>query len=214
MAEDGGPGLRERKKKQTAIKVWRTAVDLFLEHGYEQVSVAQIAEAAEVSKMTVFNYFKTKEDLLMGPMEEHVEDLAEAIRARPSGSSAVDATRAMVLRKIADRDPSIGLSEQGNELALIQLVQRTPVLARRAMLWSVRGERAAAIVLTEETGDALLSAVAAAQLSGVVGALMSEHHRRILAGESPAAVAADAGERAERAFALVEKGLSGFARRA
>ncbi|MEU6844156.1 TetR/AcrR family transcriptional regulator [Streptomyces sp. NPDC046716] len=216
MADGGhdGLGLRERKKKQTAIKVWRTAADLFLEHGYDEVSVAQIAEAADVSKMTVFNYFKTKEDLLMGPMEEHVEDLARAIAERAPGASATDAARAMVLRKIADRDPSIGLSEEGNELALIQLIQRTPALARRALLWSVRGERAAAQVLTEETGDSLLSAVAAAQLSGVVGALMSDNHRRILADESPDAVAADAPERAQQAFALVEKGLGGFAVRA
>lgn len=213
MADDG-LGLRERKKRQTATKVWRTAVALFLEHGYEQVSVAQIAEAAEVSKMTVFNYFKTKEDLLMRPMEEHVEDLARAIRERAPGESAVDATRAMVLRKIAERDPSIGLSESGSELELIQLINRTPALARRALLWSVRGERLVAQALTEETGDALLAAVAAAQLSGVVGALMSENHRRVLDGETPDAVAAGAGERAERAFALVEKGLSGFAVRA
>jgi AcrR family transcriptional regulator len=216
MADDGlgGLGLRERKKKQTAIKVWRTAVDLFLEHGFDEVSVAQIAEAAEVSKMTVFNYFKTKEDLLLGPMEEHVEDLATAIRERPSGSSAVDAARAMVLRKIADRDPSIGLSESGNELALIQLIHRTPALARRALLWAIRGEVAAARALAEETGDELLAAVAAAQLSGVVSALTSEHHRRIIAGATPAEVARDAAERAERAFALVEKGLSTFAVRA
>ncbi|MZD07260.1 TetR family transcriptional regulator [Streptomyces sp. SID5785] len=213
MADDG-LGLRERKKKQTALKVWRTAVDLFLEHGFDQVSVAQIAEAAEVSKMTVFNYFGTKEDLLMGPMEEHVEDLARAIEERPRGGSAVDAVRAMVLRKIADRDPSIGLSEQGNELALIQLINRTPALARRALLWSVQGEQAATRVLTEETGDALLSAVAASQLSGVVSALMNENHRRILAGAARDEVARGAVERAERAFALVEKGLSGFAVRA
>ncbi|MFJ8823672.1 TetR/AcrR family transcriptional regulator [Streptomyces sp. NPDC102467] len=213
MADDG-LGLRERKKKQTALKVWRTAVDLFLEHGFDDVSVAQIAEAAEVSKMTVFNYFKTKEDLLMGPMEEHVEDLARALRERAPGWSAVDATRGMVLRKVAERDPSIGLSERGGELALIQLINGTPALARRALLWSVRGERLAAEVLTEETGDALLSSIAAAQLAGVVSALMSENHRRALAGESPADVAAGAPERVERAFALVEKGLSGFAVRA
>ncbi|NEB81048.1 TetR family transcriptional regulator [Streptomyces sp. SID14478] len=211
---DEGLGLRERKKKQTALKVWRTAVDLFLEHGYDQVSVAQIAEAAEVSKMTVFNYFKTKEDLLMGPMEEHVGDLARAIGSRAPGQSAAAATREMVLRKIAERDPSIGLSKQGGELALIQLINSTPALARRALLWTVRAEVMAAQVLTEETGDALLSSVAAAQLSGVIGALMSENHRRVLAGESADDVAADAPARAQRAFGLVEKGLSTFAVRA
>ncbi|MBO1337355.1 TetR/AcrR family transcriptional regulator [Streptomyces sp. VRA16 Mangrove soil] len=213
MADDG-LGLRERKKMQTARKVWRTAVDLFLEHGYDQVSVAQIAEAAEVSKMTVFNYFKTKEDLLMGPMEEHIEDLANALRERAAGESAVVAAHRQFLAMVEARDPSIGLSGDRRQLDLIHLVTSTPALTRRAYLWSVRSELRAAEVLTEETGDPLLSAVAAAQLVGVRSALISDHHRRLLAGEPVEEIAGAAAERAGRAFALVEQGLKGFAVRA
>ncbi|MYW63820.1 TetR family transcriptional regulator [Streptomyces sp. SID8379] len=213
MADDG-LGLRERKKRQTTVRVWSVAVDLFLEHGYEKVSVAQIAEAAEVSKMTVFNYFKTKEDLLMGPMEEHIEDLVEAVRGRAEGESAVDAARRQFLEMVAARDASVGLSGQSRQLDLVQLIRTTPTLMKRAFLWSAHSERLVAEALTEETGDELLSAVAAAQLVGVRSALISEHHRRLMAGESAEQVAASAAERAERAFALVEKGLSGFAVRA
>ena len=48
-------GLRERKKLQTAMRIYRTAVELFLEKSFDAVSVQEIADAADVSKMTVFN---------------------------------------------------------------------------------------------------------------------------------------------------------------
>ncbi|MFD0551785.1 TetR/AcrR family transcriptional regulator [Streptomyces rectiviolaceus] len=79
-------GLRARKKKQTAARIWRVAVDLCSERGFDHVSVAEIAEAAEVSKMTVFNYFGTKEGVIVSPMEEHVGDPARAVRERQPGS--------------------------------------------------------------------------------------------------------------------------------
>src|SRR5690242_21571654 len=78
-------GLRERKKLETARAVRRAAIDLFLERGFDDVSVAEIAAAANVSKMTVFNYLPSKEDLLFMPMEEQTEEMAEVVRDRPAG---------------------------------------------------------------------------------------------------------------------------------
>ncbi len=67
-----GMGLRERKKRETRRRLLETATTLFSERGFDQVSVAEIADAADVSKMTVFNYFDSKEDLVFAPLEEHV----------------------------------------------------------------------------------------------------------------------------------------------
>ena len=72
------PGLRERKRAQTQRSIWSEAIALFLEHGFEAVTVNRIAAAANVSKMTVFNYFPTKEDLVITPMREHIGDAAHA----------------------------------------------------------------------------------------------------------------------------------------
>jgi hypothetical protein len=63
------PGLRERKKLQTARTLRDVAIKLFSERGFDDVSIAEIAEEASVSKVTVFNYFPTKEDLLLKPLE-------------------------------------------------------------------------------------------------------------------------------------------------
>src|SRR3954452_12818478 len=109
---DEAMGLRERKKLQTAMRIYRTAVELFVERGFDAVSVAEIADAAEVSKMTVFNYFGTKEDLVFRPTEEHFGDAARAFREREPGESAVDAVRRQFLDMVEARDPSIGLNTE------------------------------------------------------------------------------------------------------
>ncbi|WP_447038733.1 TetR/AcrR family transcriptional regulator [Streptomyces sp. DSM 118878] len=213
MAEES-LGLRERKKRQTAHRIWRTALDLFLERGFDKVSVAEIADAADVSKMTVFNYFGTKEDMLLAPMEEHVADAADAVRDRGPGESAVTALRRQFLAKIAERDPSIGLSDDAAVVQLHRLISDTPALARRVMLFQMRGIGLLTDVLAEETGDRLTAGIAAHQLVAARDAVVIENHRRLLAGERADAMAADCAALAERAFDLVEKGLQGYPGRA
>ncbi|MFC8518654.1 TetR/AcrR family transcriptional regulator [Streptomyces sp. NPDC057257] len=208
---DQAMGLRERKKLQTARRIWETAVELFLERGFDAVSVQEIAEAAEVSKMTVFNYFGSKEDLVFLPMEEHFGDAARAVRERRTGESAVAAVRRQFVEMTEARDPAVGLHPEPLSRQLRQLVLDTPALMERAILSAQKGTRDLAALLAEETGDAMLATVAAAMLSAARNALIEEHHARIAAGESADQVAADAAERARQAFGLVEKGLSGYA---
>src|SRR5438552_11652124 len=90
-------GLRERKKQQTRELIAEAARRLFADRGFDQVTVAEVARAADVSEVTVFNYFPTKEDLLYGGMEFFEEQLIEAVRSRPKGESAVKAFRRRLL---------------------------------------------------------------------------------------------------------------------
>ncbi|MGW0771236.1 TetR/AcrR family transcriptional regulator [Streptomyces sp. NPDC002676] len=204
-------GLRERKKRQTALRIYRTAIGLFAEKGFDAVSVQEIADASEVSKMTVFNYFGSKEDLVFRPMEEHFSDAARAVRERAPGESAVAAVRRQFLEMIEARDPSVGLNAEPFARRIREVILATPVLRERAYVASERGARELAVVLTEETGDPTLALIAAATLNITRTALVEEHHRRIDDGETPDQVAADAAERARRAFDLVENGLKGYA---
>src|SRR6184192_2825496 len=95
MAVQGG--LRERKKQQMRQLIFDAAQRLFREKGFERVSVAEVARSADVSEVTVFNYFPTKEDLFYGGMEFFEEQLIESVRSRPKGESAVKAFRRRLL---------------------------------------------------------------------------------------------------------------------
>src|SRR3954462_13477990 len=78
-------GLRERKKRQTRDAIAAAAIALFRARGYDAVTVAGVAEAANVSEKTVFNYSPTKEELVFWNAEDNLELLAAAIRNRVPG---------------------------------------------------------------------------------------------------------------------------------
>lgn len=79
-------GLRERKKRQTRQRISDIATGLFLEHGFVTVTVAEVAEAADVSVNTVYNYFPAKEDLFLDRGEAVVDRLSGYVRGRRAGS--------------------------------------------------------------------------------------------------------------------------------
>src|SRR5919201_6303830 len=90
-------GLRERKKRQTRQLIADTARRLFAERGFEAVTVAEVARAADVSEATVFNYFPTKEDLFYSGMETFEALLVEAVRARSAGETVLRAFQRFVV---------------------------------------------------------------------------------------------------------------------
>ena len=87
------PGLRERKKQKTRKTIIEVALELFVERGYEETTIAEIADAAEVSPRTIFAYFPSKEDILFCDMPEIQERLAQVLRDRPEGATALGALR-------------------------------------------------------------------------------------------------------------------------
>ncbi|MEV0090682.1 helix-turn-helix domain-containing protein [Streptomyces sp. NPDC050738] len=203
--------LRERKKILTRRKLIRVAVELFLERGYDQVSVAEIAAAADVSKMTVFNYFGTKDDILLSPMEEHIGDAAKAVCERAPGETPLAALHRDFLERVAALDASVGMSDEPIVLKLRSLIEETPVLLSRALVFRRRSTALLAAALAEETGDPVTARLVAAQLGAVGDAISEENRRLLLEGRPLDEVAANAVQVAGRAFALVEHGLAGYA---
>ncbi|WP_406252640.1 TetR/AcrR family transcriptional regulator [Streptomyces atratus] len=208
-----GMSLRERKKLQTRHRLLAAATALFAERGFDKVSVAEIAEAAEVSKMTVFNYFAGKEDLVLAPMEEHIGDVARAVRDRASGESVLAAVRGQFLACVERRDPSVGMSDAPVVLRVRRLIVETPALLTRAHAFSMRSFDLLAEALVEEGEEPAIARVVAVQLIGTRNALIQANQLRLLAGESADAVAPDAVALAERAFGLLADGLADFATR-
>src|SRR6476659_3602597 len=113
----GELGLRERKKLRTRELIATVALDLFAEHGYQQTTVAEIAEAAEVSKGTLFAYFPSKEEIVFADTSPLREQLCHELRHRSNGLSAVDTLRAFVADHMIPPGPREALRERliGNE---------------------------------------------------------------------------------------------------
>src|SRR3954447_23899028 len=144
------PGLRERKKQQTRRLIAETARRLFVEGGFDRVTVADVAAAAEVSEATVFNYFPTKEDLFYSGLEAFEEELLKAIREREPGESALAAFRTFVLQRrglLSATDPEVI-----KRLASItRVITESPaLLAREQRIFAGYTESLAAL-LAEET---------------------------------------------------------------
>jgi AcrR family transcriptional regulator len=90
-------GLRERKKQATREALAAAALDLFLERGYDETTLAEIADAAGVSTRTIFAYFPGKEDILFSRMEAMRDALVRALAERPAGTDALTALREFIL---------------------------------------------------------------------------------------------------------------------
>lgn len=207
-AVDGEPGLRELKKLRTHAAISDAAIALFLEHGFDQVSVAQVAEAAEVSKRTLFAYFPTKEELVVHRLADHEAEAARVVRARPPDTPALTALREHFLQGLRDRDPITGLNDHPAVRKLYQLILDTPSLVARMDRFKTGAERALAEALRETTDIPELTArLAGVQIVAVQWELAKDNAERLARGEAADARHAGAVADAEHAFGLLENGL-------
>ncbi|MEU9655356.1 TetR/AcrR family transcriptional regulator [Streptomyces chartreusis] len=202
MSDNGTsePGLRERKKRRMYETVSETAIRLFLEKGFDAVSVAEVAAAAEISKPTLFRYFPAKEDLVLYRIADHEDEAARVVR---EGPAPVEALRRHFLEGIERCDPITGLNDHPAVLAFHSLVYGTPALVARMYGYLERSEAA----LAEALGGGLDARLAAGQIVAVQRILAEENWRRISAGEPVAEVKKDAVTAAQRAFGLLKAGL-------
>lgn len=203
-------GLRARKKQQTKEQISHRATELFLERGFDKVTIAEIAAAADVAKMTVTNYFPRKEDLALDLGPVFTGQLAAVVRDRAPGESALAALRAAYLAAVEAQDPVIGFS--GKPFAT--MITDSPALVARLREFHEVREAALAQALAEDTGAAaadITPRVAASQLAGVQRVLFEEILRRLLAGESGDDIAAALRGYAHTAFDALEPGLGSYA---
>jgi AcrR family transcriptional regulator len=208
-------GLRERKKQRTRKVIADAARGLFVERGFEGVTVAEVARAAEVSEATVFNYFPTKEDLLYWRLESFEQDLLQAVRERKPGESFLAAFGRFVLQRrglLAESDPDTIEFLAGLTRAIIE----SPALLARERQVFDRYTTSLAVLMAEETGagpDDVQPWIAANALMGVHRALVDYTRRRVVAGARNPGLARDVRTRGKRALAALETGLGDYGAR-
>ena len=150
-------GRRERKKAQTRQSLADAALELFLERGYDQVGVKEIADAADVSVTTLFKHFPSKEALLFDRDDDIEAGLVAAVRDRAEGQSIPNALREHVLAEV---HPA---GEPGLE-RFVELIESAPALREYGKRMWMRHETAVARAIAEDIGapadDAACAALA------------------------------------------------------
>src|SRR5262249_7822 len=148
MMPDMASGLRERRKQETRQAISDIATMMFVKHGFDEVTIAQVAGAAGVAKMTVTNYFPRKEDLVFDRAEAVVRHLADVIAGRAPGESMLAAIRRDYAEAVARADVTLRLSSPG----LAQMIVSSMVLTGRALEMLNERERALGDAIAVETG--------------------------------------------------------------
>lgn len=198
------PDRRTRKRLATRQSISDAATRLFWEKGFDAVTVDEIAAAADVGRMTVFNHFPRKEDLFFDRDAEGRERLRETLRARDAEISPIESLRRLAHRLVAEGAPYIRFSPESR--SFIRTIEHSETLKARAR--AIRDELAASVALAmaESVGrrpDDPEAIFAAGLQLATWSVAFIEAHRLF-------AVTEDAG-RAESLFlALVDRGAAGI----
>jgi AcrR family transcriptional regulator len=200
-------GLRERKKQQTREEIAAAAMRLFRERGFDSVTVAEIARAADVSEKTVFNYFPAKEDLIVHRGQEKTAALIEAIRETTPGGSVVTPFR-RATEELLDAVENEPVEEI---VAIPRLVMNSHTLRERLFVgWEQEAAALAPAIaeVLELEPDDLLAAVMARSLSWTHRTIFRAAFSRLLAGENQREVAAALRAEASRLYDAQQRGFA------
>ena len=122
----GRDSLRDRTRDVMREQISSAAVALFLKHGFEKTTVADIAAATGISRRTLFRYFASKEDIVLGHLSRQGQEVEQALKRRPPTESPWEALRSALTTLGQDIDPQLGLQ-------IAEMLLNTPSLrARRA----------------------------------------------------------------------------------
>ncbi|TCC31387.1 TetR/AcrR family transcriptional regulator [Kribbella sindirgiensis] len=199
------PRTAARGGPQTRARISDVATQLFLERGFDAVTVAEVAREAGVSSVTVFKHFPRKEDLLLDRADDAIDLLRTAVRS--GAADVLTSLREAVLGLADDRHALSGLKD--GSIPFFVTVAASPALIARAreiadeIQQTLVEELAAADAFD---GDAAL--LAAFLISGYT-AVLTGTARRLMAGETPDEVAEDQRARVDHLFDKLRNGFAG-----
>ena len=196
---------RTRKRLATRQSISDTATRLFLERGFDHVTVDEIAEAADVGRMTVFNHFPRKEDMFFD-REQQIHDLAfEAVRTRGTGVTPIEASRLLAYRLIEQHHWALPLFDDTQ--LFFETAVGSEVLKARARQMRDDFTRALAAVLAESVDQPTedpLAHLAACFIASTWSAAFSEAQKVFDRTR-------DASESKRSFLSLIDRGTAGTA---
>jgi AcrR family transcriptional regulator len=191
-------GRRERKKQQTRQAISDVATALFLARGFDAVTVAEVARAADVAVQTVFNHFPTKEDLFFDE-QGWWQGPARAIREASDGADPVDLLEGYYLAEIRDRSEAGQLATWKQ---FVRTIEDSPALLARRRLNAAEMETLLTEALEERNPGRLINRLIAAQYAAA-HKVLEEELIRLLPDDASAGQQKQAQRELERSVAQV-----------
>jgi len=194
-------GLRESKKLHTRQEIADRAMQLFAQRGFDHVTVAEVAKAANVSEKTVYNYFPTKEDLFFDEVPEREAALVAAVTGRREGESVLQALHRLQTVECPR------LSSPGFATFARIIEESTALKAKELEVMSHFVPVLTETLETELTVDERDARLAAGLLVSVHRQLFRAARKQALAGKHGPAAARRLRADLDRAYHLLEHGL-------
>jgi AcrR family transcriptional regulator len=194
-------GLRESKKLQTRQEIADRAMQLFAQRGFDHVTVAEVAKAANVSEKTIYNYFPTKEDLFFDEVPEREAALVAAVTGRREGESVLQALHRLQTVECPR------LSSPGFATFARIIEESTALKAKELEVMSHFVQVLAETLETELALDERDARLAAGLLVSVHRQLFRAARKQALAGKHGPAAARRLRADLDRAYHLLEHGL-------
>jgi AcrR family transcriptional regulator len=204
-------GLRARKKRATRDAIAATARRLFAERGFNDVTVAEVAAAADVSEKTVFNHFATKEDLAFAGGEARLSRLLDDVAQRPAGTPVLAVFRATTEAMI---DGLATMTEDDDFFVIPRIIRGSPALQERLTTTGWEHESTALTAVIAKTTGAddgdVIPAIVARTLSWTHRTVLRAALAGLLAGEDPHPLAARLRATSARAYDQIAAGLGDY----
>src|ERR1700722_17024577 len=210
------PGLRERKKAKTRLALSNVATKMFIERGFDAVTVAEVAAVAEVSVEKIFYYFltnfETKEELFFDREGEVIEGQRRRILERKTGETITSALHRAFRAGIEVGVPNL----MADGASFLRTIEASSALRARSRLAFEKAETLLADTIAEETeavvGDPTPQIVAA-MLMAIQRTLVESARTAALRGDTVASTKRKLRKACDRAFALLEGGVRGYGKK-
>ena len=201
-------GLRERKKQRTRMAIFEAAMTLFAERGYDHVTMAEIARAADVAPATVFTHYASKEDLVYELRHVANERLRTALRTLAPEVGVLAAVKEWQLQMYEYYVQSPRETERARTFS--RLVRENPSLWSRSVGFMFERQKLLTELLVEHypQADLFVLEVAAAQIAGAVQAAQVRYQGDLAAGMGKDELLERAASRSEQVYEQLARGLA------
>ncbi|MGW0585816.1 acyl-CoA-like ligand-binding transcription factor [Streptomyces sp. NPDC002920] len=187
--DDTRVGLRERKKRETRVALSRATIGLCVQRGWDNVTVEDIAAAANVSVRTFRNYFSSKAEAIAAGHLERMRRIADSLRARPATEPLWDSIAHAVQAQFVPQGDTVGSPRDRRWTDGLRLMLAEPALQGEVVKANAAAQEELAKAIAERTGTDVTRDVYPQLVAAVIGASSAVAVEHCLRADPPAPLA-------------------------